>query len=64
MDIVEFMKKHDNAQEYANLIDDVNTAKEHLMDIAQKLEEAGFQRKAKSLMTIVYNIEKWQYTKP
>lgn len=42
------------------LLTEANEAKERLARIAEKLEEAGYNRKAKSCMTLVYQIETWQ----
>ena len=46
--------------EIERLKDDATPAKERLMIIAQKLEEAGGVREAKSLWTLVEKLEKWQ----
>lgn len=46
--------------ERERLIVSANEAKERLDSIAYQLEELGYVRKAKSLMTIVYRIEEWQ----
>lgn len=37
-----------------------NEAKERLYHTAEKLREAGYERKADSCMTLVYKIEEWQ----
>lgn len=37
-----------------------NTAKERLINIQSRLEEAGAIREAKSLGTIIGNLEAWQ----
>jgi len=42
------------------LLTEANEAKERLARIAEKLEEAGYNRKASSCMTLVYRIEEWQ----
>lgn len=42
---------------------DAEWAKERLINIMYKLEEAGFVRKAKSLGTIIGNLETWQNTR-
>ncbi len=47
-------------EEKERLIQMANQAKERLAEISERLEEAGFPRKAKSCMTLVYNIEAWQ----
>lgn len=47
-------------EEYRRIINEANEAKERLAAIAEKLEEAGKIRKAKSCMTLVYKIEEWQ----
>lgn len=51
--------KH-NKEELDKILEEANQAKHRLDEIAQKLEEAGYHRKAKSCMTIVYRIEEWQ----
>lgn len=51
--------KKDRA-EYENCIDMANQAKDRLAEIADRLEEAGYIRKARSCMTLVYLIEEWQ----
>lgn len=52
------MKKDNN--EFRRLVMEANDAKDRLTRIADKLEEAGYHRKAKSCMTLVYAIETWQ----
>ena len=52
------MKK--NMEEYERLINEANEAKERLARLSEKLEEAGYIRKSKSCMTLVYEIEEWQ----
>ena len=47
-------------EELQRLLSEANEAKDRLYSLAQKLEEAGYSRKAKSCMTLVYNIETWQ----
>lgn len=47
-------------EEFKRCISDANEAKDRLADIAERLEEAGFIRKAKSAMKLVYLIEEWQ----
>ena len=42
------------------LLMEANEAKERLARIAEKLEEAGYKRKANSCMKLVYQIEAWQ----
>ena len=39
---------------------DVNVAKDKLIEIMYALEEEGFIRQAKSLGTIIVNLEVWQ----
>jgi len=51
------MKDYDK---YERLIEEANEAKDRLARVAEKLEEAGFHRKANSCMTLVYKIEEWQ----
>lgn len=41
---------------------EANPAKERLMDIASRLEEAGLVRQAQSLETIIWRLEAWQNT--
>lgn len=52
------MKK--DYEELYRLQNDANNAKERLMEICYKLEEAGFIRQAKSLDTIICKLEEWQ----
>jgi len=52
------MKK--NYEEKRRILEEANQAKDRLADIAYKLEEAGFHRKAQSAMRLVYEIEAWQ----
>ena len=49
-----------NTEKLKKLLMEANEAKERLARIAEKLEEAGFKRKANSCMTLVYRIEDWQ----
>ena len=51
---------NDNELEYFGLLTEANAAKERLAVVAEKLEMAGYSRKAKSCMTLVYKIEEWQ----
>lgn len=51
--------KKDEAK-FERLMDAANEAKDRLAWIAEELEEAGYRRKAKSCMTLVYMIEAWQ----
>lgn len=46
--------------EYNRLINEANEAKERLARLAEKLIEAGFIRKGKSLLTLAYKVEEWQ----
>lgn len=46
--------------EFDRIVTDANIAKDRLGEIARKLEEAGYIRKAKSAMSLVYKIEEWQ----
>ena len=48
--------------EYRRVINEANEAKDRLYRIANQLEELGYTRKAKSLMTLIYKIETWQNT--
>ena len=52
------MKK--DRSEFEACISMANEAKDRLAAIAERLEEAGYVRKAKSCMSIVYRIEEWQ----
>lgn len=52
------MKK--DREEFERCLNMANEAKDRLADIAERLEEAGFKRKAKSAMNLVYKIEEWQ----
>ena len=49
--------------EYERLLNEANAAKDRLARLAEKLDEAGYHRKAKSCMTLVYSIEEWQNRK-
>lgn len=49
--------------EFHCLMEDANEAKDCLANIASALESAGYHRKAKSAMTLVYAIEEWQNRK-
>ena len=55
------MKKDKEVKE--QVINDVNPLKERLCALADKLYEAGYIRKAESLMTIVGDLEHWQHTR-
>lgn len=52
------MKK--NLDEIERAIAEANEAKDRLARVADKLEELGASRKAKSCMSLVYSIEEWQ----
>lgn len=52
------MKK--DRTEFDRLMGEANEAKDRLADIAERLEEAGYIRKARSCMNLVYLIEEWQ----
>lgn len=54
--------KHDDNR-LNQLTSEANEAKERLARIAEKLMQEGYIRKAKSCMTLVYNIEEWQRRK-
>lgn len=49
-----------NEEEKRRALSEANEAKNRLAQIANKLEELGYARKAKSCMTLVYQIEEWQ----
>lgn len=49
-----------NKDEFERCMDMANEAKDRLADIAERLEEAGYVRKARSCMNLVYLIEAWQ----
>lgn len=49
-----------NREEFKRCMDMANQAKDRLAEIAERLEEAGFMRKARSAMNLVYEIEAWQ----
>lgn len=46
--------------ELNRLLNEANEAKDRLARLANRLEEAGYLRKAQSCMTLVYKIEEWQ----
>lgn len=52
--------KAERAQEAERAISEADVAKHRLASIADKLEELGYIRKAKSVMRLVYEIEEWQ----
>lgn len=52
------MKK--DREEFERCLNMANEAKDRLAEISERLEEAGFKRKAKSAMNLVYLIEEWQ----
>ena len=52
------MKK--DREEYERLINEANEAKDRLARLSAELEEAGYIKKSKSCMTLVYKIEAWQ----
>ena len=47
-------------EEFERCMEMANEAKDRLAYIAERLEEAGYIRKAKSCMNLVYAIEAWQ----
>ena len=49
-----------NKEVFTRLMGEANEAKDRLSRISEKLEELGYYRKAKSCMTLVYQIEEWQ----
>ena len=55
------MKK--DKEEFKRCMEMANEAKDRLADIAERLEVAGYIRKAKSCMNLVYAIEYWQNRK-
>ena len=52
------MKK--DREEFDRCMEMANEAKDRLADIAERLEESGYIRKARSCMNLVYRIEEWQ----
>jgi hypothetical protein len=50
-------------KELHELLEEANQAKDRLARLAEKLEEEGYYRKAKSCMGLVYAIEEWQNRK-
>lgn len=56
------MTPKDNA-EFLRLLSEANEAKDRLARLSDKLEEAGYHRKAKSCMSLVWAIETWQNRK-
>ena len=52
------MKK--DREEFERCMEMANEAKDRIADIAERLERAGYTRKAKSAMNLVYAIETWQ----
>lgn len=55
------MKKEKDYEAFERAIDDANTVKSRMWEIAEKLDEAGFHRKAQSARRFVYEIEAWQH---
>lgn len=51
-------------EEFDRCMDMANAAKDRIAEIAERLENAGYTRKAKSAMTLVFKIEEWQNTNP
>lgn len=49
-----------NMAEIERAISEANEAKDRLNRVAEKLEELGATRKARSCMNLVYSIEEWQ----
>lgn len=49
-----------NTEEIERILLEANEAKDRLARIAEKLENAGCVRKARSCMNLVYKIEEWQ----
>lgn len=49
-------------EELDRILNEANEAKSRLARVAEKLQEAGYNRKASSCMTLVYKIEEWQNT--
>lgn len=52
------MKK--DYDELYRLLENANAAKDRLAQLAERLAEKGYHRKAQSCMTLVYKIEEWQ----
>ena len=52
--------KEEKAKELQKIISDANQAKDRLYEVHNKLLDAGFTRKAKSCMSLIYAIEEWQ----
>lgn len=53
----------DNRDYFDSKMYKVDNVKSELLSLSYELEEHGFIRKAKSLRTIVENLEKWEHTK-
>lgn len=53
------MKDHKDL-ELRRILSMANEAKDRLYAMAEKLEEAGYHRKAQSCMSLIYQIEAWQ----
>ena len=54
------IKSSVDESEYQRILTEANEAKDRLYQVAQKLDEIGKHRKAKSCMTLIYMIEEWQ----
>lgn len=57
------MKEKKDIEKFERLLMEANNVKDRLYKIACELEELGYHRKAKSCMTLIYNIEEWQNRK-
>lgn len=55
------MKKEKDYEAFERAIDEANSVKYRMWEIAEKLDEAGFHRKAQSARRFVYEIEAWQH---
>lgn len=53
------MKTHDD-KEFNDILNEANKAKEVLSKVVQKLYAAGYVRKARSGVALIYRIEEWQ----
>lgn len=42
------------------ILSEANKAKEILRQVAQKLDNEGYSRKARTCITLLYKIEEWQ----
>jgi hypothetical protein len=55
---------NEREREFERVLNEANEAKDRLARVAEKLEEMGYVRKARSAMRLVCEIEAWQNRRP